>query len=1443
MVKKKGLFVSVIVPTFNREKKIKKCLDKLVESTFDMNKAEIIVVDDLSKDDTSAVVRTYQKEFPNFVFIQREKNSGGASIPRNDGLAAAQGEWILFVDSDDYITENSLQDAYDLAEKDPAMDMVCMPYFRSEGSSRAISRSAFSNTEPIWGFKFEETKLFNSLNAVGKLIKRKIIQENGIEFPEGIKVREDNWFMMKVYAAVKNIGILGNSRNYYYTDEKDEVSLSQTGTPPRDAVKIYLAAYDFIMGNEDISMERKIDLLSIYMNRYEGMIKRGTHAPLRLRDKMIREIPLMIENEYLGESARAFLKELVKIEKNDATDFISLKAGLIFGEEDKGVKMPSYKSERESNRKDTKEVPKQIGKNLTDAKIKEPTVLSFTSNKLISQKPTGYRQSDWGTGHLLLYLAILDDLQEGKLRPEQEVTFSKRAASLGKNLRGTNSVEGEKRYLSDLLNQAISLNAPDCILALCTVYGSVDAAMKRISRLGTELKVSVNSRLIASGRLTKSQASGIYDYYRIALAYMSLARKSFEYIKNRGHIIKGKHYRPQSVSDVKGFTLGSLYWGTMKNECMIFKEINGEVCCSIAINARSYIHASELVVASFHNTSISDNTIQELQTPIVNYLADTYFGEFYTEQRKKKNQEDALTKYGYHYTLEKISKKISDDDFSIVTYEGVLIKPEEKALNKRKVYYLGGDKKETINEFKNRNFRLVNLANNHAKDYGSEALIDTINSFKEVGIMTMGAGRNIREATKPIILKNFGKEVALFSGYWYRAPKDIEFDFYATSRDGVASLDGILLDEIKKYRNKNPDTYIAVIAHWGADFVDVTDEQRKIAKWVVDAGADLILGSGPHKIQETEEINGVKVFYSLGNGAFNSNGWGLMHEGNLPYGYFIKWNIFEEKIRLFPFWNYNPDTFWQPKFIDKEDIDKVDSEIRQLNNNNVFSSVMVDDDDNAFYEIDVSKRSIVKDGNSWKEWLMKNIRGRFLNEEISDNLSVDYATASPDRIEPANSYHCLYVSLSSDNLKGLVGNPKWNPQHGNEYLLKSGMIDRVSIILTDKPIAELEDQIPQYIVEDSLEASMILIGYLDENFSGDWITITGSAGKTSTRNMLTYLFNDESLVSNIGNSNLKVPNYDLSLALASSSSKAIFESAAAAFNNVKYGSLSYAWSSDVAIFTSFGTAHAVTGIQRNLEVKSGIFLGVKNGGIAIVNGDIEEKYLWKIIKSASQQNVKVRLYSLTDTSAYCWMVKKKVERDETTIRINLNGKYVDFSLSIDSDGQILNAMAAIMTVEALGLDIYEYSRKIKDYKNLPRILEQKTVKNDSRTFTLIDDTHNSSILAIENGIKLFNEKKKFFSGNGILVLGEVADLGDVVESEHQKLIPLLKSSRADYIILQGDGFRNIATKMENVIFCEDKEEISSKIKDFLNEDALVFVKGSSLGKFKTVADEIASGDI
>lgn len=470
-----------------------------------------------------------------------------------------------------------------------------------------------------------------------------------------------------------------------------------------------------------------------------------------------------------------------------------------------------------------------------------------------------------------------------------------------------------------------------------------------------------------------------------------------------------------------------------------------------------------------------------------------------------------------------------------------------------------------------------------------------------------------------------------------------------------------------------------------------------------------------------------------------------------------------------------------------------------------------------------------------KQWLEQTFDGYFLNDKIAEELVIEHTVFDPNPITRRGWENVAFIALSEKSFKAMIPSTKRN-FHGNEMISKYKIEDRLSVIITDKPIYHLRNTIPQYIVSDSLAFAYRYATYQMENYHGKFCAITGSAGKSSTRLILAHLLGSSNeVLENFGNANLHYPTLGLSLEINDNYDFILFEAAVGAMNRLGYGNNAYFWQTDVVIMTSFGSAHANGGIERNLMVKEELFHSVKEGGYVVINKDIEEHYLSKIIERAESLNLNTLFSSLTDTTADCYVVDRRVLKEKTEIMVSFKGREIRFSLTTDSDGQIQNAINALLAIDSMGYPAEEYAHLLESFQSFEKILRPYELRIDSKKITVIDDTHNSSIESMMNGIDHFTSKKPFYQGEKLLVLGEVADLGNDAIAHHERLIPSINRANPDQVILYGEPFKELSLDVKQVTWCETIEQVTETIIEKSSEDSLVFVKGShGIGFYKVV---------
>lgn len=188
---------------------------------------------------------------------------------------------------------------------------------------------------------------------------------------------------------------------------------------------------------------------------------------------------------------------------------------------------------------------------------------------------------------------------------------------------------------------------------------------------------------------------------------------------------------------------------------------------------------------------------------------------------------------------------------------------EEKIKRKGDVIYA---KDEDIVKLKHLLLDIVSLANNHFYDLGKDGARHTIQLLDELGIKHIGAGNNIQEAGAPAVVVIGNKKVVFLAFCDWQYTGWCQF---ATEKEpGVNPMyDDYVVSEIKKYKRQND--YVIVMPHWGAEHTWATTQRvYSMARKMIRAGADLILGSHPHRVQPVVNYKQSSVAYSMGNFLF-----------------------------------------------------------------------------------------------------------------------------------------------------------------------------------------------------------------------------------------------------------------------------------------------------------------------------------------------------------------------------------------------------------------------------------------------------------------------------------------------------------------------------------------------------------------------------------------------
>jgi glycosyltransferase involved in cell wall biosynthesis len=286
--------VSVIIPVYNPGKYIDPAIDSLLRQTLPAGEFEVLFVDDGSTDDTPERLDQLAKEHPHFRAIHIP-NSGWPGKPRNVGVDEARGEYVQFLDQDDYLATDALRRLYDMGHRNGS-DIVMG---KVASNFRGVPHGVFkADREKV---DLRTFPLYDSLTP-HKMFRTAFLRENGIAYPEGKRRLEDQLYMMETYFPAKTVSILGSYTCYYYSKRDDGKNAGSAKLVPSGYYKNLREVLDVVVKNTEAGEFRDKLLRRFY--RVEMLGRISEPAVLKYeesyRDEMIDEIRAL-ERDFVTE--------------------------------------------------------------------------------------------------------------------------------------------------------------------------------------------------------------------------------------------------------------------------------------------------------------------------------------------------------------------------------------------------------------------------------------------------------------------------------------------------------------------------------------------------------------------------------------------------------------------------------------------------------------------------------------------------------------------------------------------------------------------------------------------------------------------------------------------------------------------------------------------------------------------------------------------------------------------------------------------------------------------------------------------------------------------------------------------------------------------------------------------------------------------------------------
>ena len=256
--------ISIIVPVYNVEDYLKKCIDSIVRQQY--KNLEIILVDDGSIDNSGEICEKYAKEDDRIKVIH--KKNGGLSDARNVGIENATGQYIGFVDSDDWIADSMYSYLKELIDTNNADISIC-GYYKFTNCDE-INLKNVKNEKNIY--------VFDKQKAISELLKQENIQDyawnklykielfENIKYPYGRKM-EDTGTTYKLFDRAQRI-VLGNEVQYYYLQRSNSIVNNKNFSLYKDKYELTKERYIYIKNKYPNIMENDLDMIDKIISLY-----------------------------------------------------------------------------------------------------------------------------------------------------------------------------------------------------------------------------------------------------------------------------------------------------------------------------------------------------------------------------------------------------------------------------------------------------------------------------------------------------------------------------------------------------------------------------------------------------------------------------------------------------------------------------------------------------------------------------------------------------------------------------------------------------------------------------------------------------------------------------------------------------------------------------------------------------------------------------------------------------------------------------------------------------------------------------------------------------------------------------------------------------------------------------------------------------------------------
>ncbi len=451
--------------------------------------------------------------------------------------------------------------------------------------------------------------------------------------------------------------------------------------------------------------------------------------------------------------------------------------------------------------------------------------------------------------------------------------------------------------------------------------------------------------------------------------------------------------------------------------------------------------------------------------------------------------------------------------------------------------------------------------------------------------------------------------------------------------------------------------------------------------------------------------------------------------------------------------------------------------------------------------------------------IIRVCNGKLLTE--CNDFEVEYFSKDTRSIMPGD----MYVAIKGEKFDG------------NEFIEDALRKEACGCIIDINISDEIKNKYKNRAiikVENSLKAIQELAKYKRELYDIPVVAVTGSVGKTSTKDIIASVLSEKyNVLKTEGNQNNDI-GLPFTILKLKDHTAAVIEMGMNHFGEIRL--LSNIAKPTIAVITNIGTSHIGNlGSRENiLKAKLEILEGMKQNGTIIINNDNDLLHKWAEENKSNYNILKVGIDSeSSDFKAY----NIKEEETESFYNIDIENKKYYIEIPVGGKHFVYNSLSALAVGKSLDIEIEKISDGISKFCLTSKRMEITKIKDD---ITVINDSYNASYDSVKAVLEYLSTIK---ANRKIAILGDMLELGEYTKELHQKVGEEVVKNKIDILITVGEYSKDISKKarelhMNEIYECENKEEATEKIKDIMRSGDAIVLKASNAMKLGEILENL-----